>query len=268
MCHQRRRLAEETVFVIRIAVTSGIRFQFSHPVYLRAVLREMRLYRKTCFGSVLTHGAEHLVRTRWDEPRCDNRFYQTFLAMFVKMRFKHTHALYHFRCRVLQRIRTIAVHAHKPHISTHTRLDKDIRQNTCRFRMDGGKYRRTHCALHPKFMYETTVQPAGISRIGIFGLLRECICIEPRQQFQVQCQTHVAVLRSMDVKVVKSGNKQFVPEIQHLATRIHVLRQFAIDSFYQTVRTHDNIAVRDDFQFPGRRGVNDIRSVYFHIIFS
>ena len=114
-------------------------------------------------------------------------------------------------------------------------------------------------------MYEPTIHATGIIRISIFGLLRESIGIEPRQQLEIKRQTHITVLRGMDVQVIESRDKNLISEIHHLATPIHIFRQLGIDTFYQTVRPYDDIAVRNDFQLPGCRGVDNVRSVDFHL---
>ena len=130
--------------------------------------------------------------------------------------------------------------------------------------MDGSKDGTAHRSLHPQFMHKTAVQSTGVLRIGILGLLREGIGIQPRKKFQIQGQTHVPVLRCMDMQVIESRDKQFISKIHDLAPPVHVFRQFSIDPFDQTVGLHHNITVRNDLKMIRRRGIKDIRSIDFH----
>ena len=89
--------------------------------------------------------------------------------------------------------------------------------------MDGSKDGRAHRTLHPQLMHETTVHTTGIVRIGIFGLLRESISIEPRKKFEIERQAHVTVLRRMDMQVIEGRNEEFVSKIHHLSSPVHIL---------------------------------------------
>ena len=109
----------------------------------------MRLDGQSCLGGVRTHGAEHLVRTRRYEPRCDDRTYQSVRAVLIQMSFEHAHACHHLFCRVMQRVRAVAVHSYQTYIGTHAGLDKQVCQDTCGFRMDRTEHSGTHSPLHP-----------------------------------------------------------------------------------------------------------------------
>ena len=73
-------------------------------------------------------------------------------------------------------------------------------------------------------MDETTVEPLCVLGIGVLGLLRECISIQPRQQLQVQRKAQIAVLRRVNVEVIKSRDKEFVTEVNQLATPVEIRR--------------------------------------------
>ena len=105
-------------------------------------------------------------------------------------------------------------------------------------------------------MHETAVEPPGVLRIGVLGLLRERIGIQPRQQLQVQRKTQIAVLRRMNVQVVKSRDKQFVTEVNQLATPVKVLRQLPVHALNEPVGLDDDIAVLDDLQYIFMIGVS------------
>ena len=68
----------------------------------------------------------------------------------------------------------------------------------------------------------------------------------------------------MNVEVIESRDKEFVTEVNQLATPIEVLRQLPVHAFDETIRLNDNIAVLDDLQPTGCRGMDNIGSVDFH----
>ena len=148
MRHERRRLTEEAVLVIGIAVTGSLRFQLLDPINLRSVLGEVGLYGQTGLLGVLAERREHLIRAGGYETRGDDRFDAT-VAVLVQMGFEHPHACHQFVRRVLQRLGAISVHSHQAYVRAHARLNKEVCKDTGRFGMDGTKDRRTHRTLHP-----------------------------------------------------------------------------------------------------------------------
>ena len=156
MRHERRRLSEQTVLIIRIAVTGRVRLQFLHPIDFRAVLGEMRLHGNTGLGGIIAQSTEHLIGARRHKTRRDDRFHQT-VAVFVQVRFEHLHAFHQFGSRVLQGLGAVSIHAHQAHICTHTRLNEEIREDASGLRMNSSKDRGTHRTLHPQLMHKTAV---------------------------------------------------------------------------------------------------------------
>ena len=112
-------------------------------------------------------------------------------------------------------------------------------------------------------MHKPAVHPLRILGVGILGFLGEGVGIEPRQQLQVQCQTHVPVLRRMYMQVVERRDKQFVPKINHLPP-VGLGGLFGVNALNDTRATHRDIAVRDNLQFVGCRGVHNVCTIDFH----
>ena len=154
--HERRGLTEQAIAVIGIPVTGALRFELFHPVYLRAVLTQVRLYRQTGLLSVLTQGCQHLIRTGRYKARGNDR-HDAAVSVFVEVCLEHAHALYQFGRRVLQRVGTVAVHTYQPHHRTHSGLDKEVRQDTGRLGVYRREDRTAHRSLHPEFVHKTTV---------------------------------------------------------------------------------------------------------------
>ena len=180
------------------------------------------------------------------------------------MGLEHSHAVDKFGGSILQGVRTITVHTHDAHIGAHSCLDKQVGQDTRCLRMDSSKDGAAHRSLHPQFMHKASIEAACIVRVGIFSLFGERIGIEPRQEFEVESQSHIAVLRRMYVQVVEGRDKHFITEVHHLASPVHIFRQLGVYTVYQAVGFNHNVSVRYYLQFIWRRGIDDISAIYLH----
>ena len=60
MGHHGRRLSEEPIAVIGVAIAGAFRLQLGHPGYLVLILREVRLYGQLVLRRQITTGLQHL----------------------------------------------------------------------------------------------------------------------------------------------------------------------------------------------------------------
>ena len=129
MRHERRRLAEEAVFIIGIAVASSLGFQLLDPINLRSVLGEVGLHGQPGLSGVLAEGGQHLIRAGGYEARGDDRPDEP-VAVLVKMGFEHPDAVHQFVRRISEGLRSVSVHAHDAYVRAHARLNKEVREDT------------------------------------------------------------------------------------------------------------------------------------------
>ncbi len=165
---------------------------------------------------------------------------------------------------IAQIVGTITIHTYHAHQRPKSRLMETIGKNTGRVAVNGSKNDRAHRTETNHILHKSTIHLTGIAGIGKTCFLRKSIGIEPRQQFEVHRQPHIAILGGMDVHIVHSRDKQTIPEINDRDTCIP-LRHGGINPLDKTAVINRNIAVVDYLKGLRRRGIKDICLVDLHI---
>ena len=258
--HDRGCLSEEPIAVIGIAVTGALLFQIPHPLYLRDILREVRLHGQLVLGRQITTGLQHLWRTRRHESRGDNRAYQG--IRLIELSNQRLVAFHHLLHCLREFGRTVAVHGHLTNHRTHARLLEELHQSSRAVGMDGREHTGTHRAEAPQVADKQAIHPLGVGRIRIFLLFREGVVLQPRQQFQIHRDTLVTVLGSVDVHIIHGGDQQTVAEIHNLIPLAAQRLKVRSNTRHATI-LHGDIAVLHHLEAGSLLGIEDMRPIYF-----
>ena len=210
MRHQRGRIAKHTIATIGIAVASGLGFQLAHPRYLRAVFAEVRLHRQMFLTRQISQSSHHFGRTTGYKTRSNNSPHTRHSSHMSNQNLGITHSL---SGRISQGIRTVTVHTYHPYQCTQTCLVEIVGKDTRRLTVNGSKNDRAHCATPNQPPHKIAIHLLRISGIRKTRLFGKSVSVEPRQQFQVHRQAHIAELWRMDVHIVHCRNKKRVAEI-------------------------------------------------------
>ena len=177
MGHHGRRLSEQSVATIGIAVAECVRLQLMHSRHLREVLRQMRLNGQPIAAGQFAASLQHGRRTGRDETRGDDGAYQGLRIGILRSQLLHAaDSLIH---RLDKAVRTVAVHRHLTHQRPHARLAEESHQTARSLRMDCGKDSGTHRTHTTQMADEAAVNAFGIVSVSKLRLLGKGVMLQP-----------------------------------------------------------------------------------------
>ena len=119
-----------------------------------------------------------------------------------------------FFCGFPQDVRAVTVHIDFPDHSAQTRFFQQFHEHFCGLTMDGAEDAASCVRAFSHFFHKTSVILSGKICVHILRFLRECMSVQPFQQFQVHAQSTETILGRVHMQVCKTRQNQLACVIQ------------------------------------------------------